>query len=82
MAKRKGRKQQATLGSVVVVLILLAVWYFLPPAEEAPAAPAGQTAATLADIPDYGGEPNVELCGNEPDFTEADLTETSFETYS
>ena len=82
MAKRKGRKQQATLGSVVVVLILLAVWYFLPPAEEAPAAPAGQTAATLADIPDYGGEPYVELCGNEPDFTEADLTETSFETYS
>ena len=82
MAKRKGRKQQATLGSVVVVLILLAVWYFLPLAEEAPAAPAGQTAATLADIPDYSGEPYVELCGNEPDFTEADLTETSFETYS
>ena len=52
MAKRKGRKQQATLGSVVVVLILLAVWYFLPPAEEAPAVVRVLTSipAVLAEI--------------------------------
>ena len=83
MARRKGRKQQATLGSVVVVLILLAVWFFLPPAEEAPAAPVSQpSSVTLDTIPDYSGQPYVELCGNEPDFTETDLTEASFETYS
>ncbi|MCD8022764.1 MAG: DNA/RNA non-specific endonuclease [Lachnospiraceae bacterium] len=36
----------------------------------------------LADIPDWSGEPYVEINGNIPDFPEEDLTEESFEYYS
>lgn len=37
---------------------------------------------SLKDIPAYSGDPYVEINNNEPDFDEADMTETSFETYS
>ncbi len=36
----------------------------------------------LEDIPPYSGTPYVELNGNEPGFSEQDLTEKSFEIYS
>ena len=36
---------------------------------------------SLADVPDYSGEPYVVLDGNTPDFPEADFTANSFETY-
>lgn len=36
----------------------------------------------LASVPAYSGSPYVEINGNVPDFTDADLTTTSFETYS
>lgn len=36
----------------------------------------------LASVPAYSGSPYVEINGNEPGFTETDLTTTSFETYS
>lgn len=41
-----------------------------------------QENTTLEEIPDYEGEPYIELEGNEPDFTQEDLTERSFEEYS
>ena len=37
---------------------------------------------SLADIPAYSGSPYVAVNGNVPGFTDADLTTTSFETYS
>ena len=37
---------------------------------------------TLENIPAWADSPYVELNGNVPDFTETDLTTTSFETYS
>ena len=48
--------------------------------------PADQTAAdsrgvTLADIPDYSGDPWVELNNNEPEFEPTDYTVTSYEEY-
>lgn len=36
---------------------------------------------SLEDIPEYNGEPYVVLHDNQPDFTEEDMSETSFETY-
>ena len=36
----------------------------------------------LAHLPAYSGDPYVELNGNVPEFTEAELTTTSFECYS
>lgn len=41
-----------------------------------------QGVAALEDVPEYSGEPYVVLNENEPDFSEKDLTEESFETYS
>lgn len=34
------------------------------------------------EVPAYSGQPYVELDGNDPDFTEQELTEASFEEYS
>ena len=39
-------------------------------------------AFSLQDIPAYSGTPYTEVNGNQPYFTEADLTTQSFETYS
>lgn len=47
---------------------------------------AGTSAATgkfsLSDVPDYTGSPYVAVNGNVPYFTEDDLTDVSFESYS
>lgn len=36
----------------------------------------------ISDVPEYAGEPYVAIHGNQPEFTEAELTEESFEHYS
>ena len=47
-----------------------------------PAADPGTTAADLSAIPAYSGEPYVVLGDNVPDFSEAELTTTAYESYS
>ncbi|NBH13025.1 hypothetical protein D3Z36_02190 [Lachnospiraceae bacterium] len=42
----------------------------------------GQEITNLKDIPDYSGVPYTEINGNVPQFSEDELTENSFETYS
>ena len=42
----------------------------------------GTSAFSLREIPAYSGTPYTEVNGNQPYFTEADLTTQSFETYS
>lgn len=42
----------------------------------------GQESISLSEIPEYSGEPYIEINGNEPDFPEGDWEEESFETYS
>ncbi len=37
---------------------------------------------TLNDIPDYSGSPYVEINGNEPFFTDNEITDKAFESYS
>ena len=48
------------------------------------AAPEGSSvnAAGIASVPAYSGKPFIAINGNKPNFTEADLTEKSFEKYS
>ncbi|MCI9619510.1 MAG: hypothetical protein HFG85_06085 [Dorea sp.] len=41
-----------------------------------------QETVSLAEIPEYAGEPYVIINGNEPDFTEEEWSEDSFEMYS
>ena len=38
--------------------------------------------SSVLDVPEYEGEPYVEINGNTPDFTEAELTTEAYETYS
>lgn len=47
-----------------------------------PAVDPGTTAADLSAIPAYSGEPYVVLGNNVPDFSEAELTTTAYESYS
>lgn len=37
---------------------------------------------SLADIPEYSGDPYIVIEGNQPEFPEEDMTDISFETYS
>lgn len=41
-----------------------------------------QTAVIFSELPEYSGEPYIEINGNEPDFPEEERTEGSFEIYS
>lgn len=41
-----------------------------------------ETSISLSEIPEYSGELYIEINGNQPDFTEDELTTQSFETYS
>lgn len=47
-----------------------------------PESESGQNQETSLDIPAYSGTPYTEVNGNQPYFTDADLTTQSFETYS
>lgn len=38
--------------------------------------------SSVLDVPEYEGKPYVEINGNTPDFTEAELTTEAYETYS
>lgn len=44
--------------------------------------PGGGQIAELSELPEYSGEPYVEVNGNEPDFPEEERSEESFEVYS
>lgn len=41
-----------------------------------------QSAATLAEVPEYSGEPYVEINDNQPEFEDYELTTETFEEYS
>lgn len=43
---------------------------------------SGQEVTELSEIPEYSGEPYIEINGNEPDFSEEEWSEDSFEVYS
>lgn len=44
--------------------------------------PEAEESSSLGDIPAYSGSPYAEVCGNEPQFTEAERSRSSFEEYS
>ena len=43
--------------------------------------PGGQEVIELSEIPEYSGESYIEINGNEPDFSEEEWSEESFEVY-
>ncbi|MBP5618696.1 MAG: DNA/RNA non-specific endonuclease [Clostridia bacterium] len=78
------RRRLSAIVSVLLAVALLvsAGWYlydrYWP--REAPAAPA--VSVSLDAIPAFSGEPYVALNGNQPNFTEADYTTASYESYA
>ena len=70
--RRKKRRSAGKIAFTCVVMgaMALAAYFYSPPN------------ISLEDVPPYEGAPYVEVDGGEPAFTQADMTETSFETYS
>ena len=77
MAKKKyGNKKTRTLPELLLLLVLLVLgWvyqtYF-----------GSGRVISLENIPAYSGEAYVAINGNQPFFTEEDMTSSSYETYS
>ena len=70
------KKKKLTLGSVIVIVLLLAIYFIMPSPEEPQV-----SNISLDQVPAYGGEPFAVLGGNIPLFTEADYTADSYEEY-
>ena len=70
-------KKKLTLGSVVVIIALLVLYFVLPGPE--PAQVPG--AISLDEIPAFSGEPFVIVNENVPAFTEEDYVTESYEIY-
>ena len=88
------KKKKLTLGSAVVVILLLVLYVMLPsqeteapetnpPATVAQPVETAQTSQTdlLSQLPEYSGETFAVLNGNQPLFTADDYTTTSYERY-
>ena len=67
--------------SFFLIPLLLTI-LFLPGCSAELGTQAPSTSYSLSDIPDYSGDPYVEINDNQPNFDKSDLTEQSFETYS
>lgn len=67
-------KKKLTLGSVVVMILLVALYFLIPAPEPTPA-------ISLDQVPDYSGEPFAILNNNVPLFSEGDYTTQSYERY-
>lgn len=69
-------KKKLSLGSVVVILLLLVIYFVIPGPEQ-------ETIPTISldQVPAYSGEPYVVLENNVPKFSESDYVAESYETY-
>ena len=70
------KKKTLTLGSVIMIVLLLVIYFMLPSPAETPV-----SVVSLEAVPAYSGEPFVVLDGNVPQFTESDYSSDSFEEY-
>lgn len=84
VVKKKKDKKKIVIGLIVVALTFITVEFkgeitnFID--EVIPVSSA--RSYSLENIPEYSGEPYVIINENIPDFTENDLSKTSFEKYS
>ena len=69
-------KKKLSLGSVVLIVIALVLYFVIPGPEK-----AHVPAISLDQIPAYAGEPYVILENNTPQFSEKDITSESYEHY-
>ena len=78
MAKKTKRKLTLIETIIaVVVCVVIGIYQTLTPSNN-----DTSTVFSLEDIPAYSGTPYVEINGNQPTFTDDELTTEAFETYS
>lgn len=94
MTQRRRKRQDpgkagVILAAALVLVVLSAIGLYINGEltidnllEQLGLRPHGSATVTIADIPEYSGEPYVVLQDNWPDFNEEDLTTKAFETYS
>ena len=68
-------KKKLSLGSIILIVLLLGIYFFLMPQPE----PA--PVISLQSIPPYAGEPYVILNDNKPQFSKDDYVTDSYEYY-
>ena len=61
---------------ILLAIILLVSWYFLRQSETV------EYSQSVQDVPAFSGEPYVVINNNEPEFSQEDLVDTSYEYYS
>lgn len=92
--KRKNRKLRWGYSGRAIMLSLLSAWMLTACGSMGPdgsdaAAPSGQDETaqaanydSIGDVPEYSGEPYVEINDNQPEFEEQELVTVSYEEYS
>ncbi len=73
MKRKMKRSSSSIIVSAILLAILAAAWLWNE---------ARQTPVDLDSLSPFSGEPYVEVNGNVPYFTEAEMTATSYETYA
>ena len=72
MKRRAKRSKLSLILSVILLVAIAAVWLWN----------ANQPPVDLGSIPEFSGTPYVEINGNVPYFTDADMTTDSYESYA
>ncbi len=89
--RMKNKKQQSTIGIIAILLFMLITYFYANPnsvnnTNEINPNSQNQTQAIvsyqLTDIPEYEGNPYIEIENNIPNFTEEDYKTESFENYA
>lgn len=80
----KNSKSAVKLISIILfaVIVLAAIYRFLPLGEKYREQQPQATSASLFDIPDFSGEPYVLINNNVPEFSENEITDKAYEQYS
>lgn len=68
--------------TLFAVIVLAAIYRFLPLGEKYREQQPQATSASLFDIPDFSGEPYVLINNNVPEFSENEITDKAYEQYS
>ena len=80
----KNSKSAVKLISITLfaIIVLAAIYRFLPLGEKYREQQPQATSASLFDIPDFSGEPYVLINNNVPEFSENEITDKAYEQYS
>ena len=76
MAQRRNKKRSTKqiVWQILLLAVVVAVGWLQWNQQE--------TAVSLEDVPDYTGTPYVAVNGNEPEFSQEEMTTEAFESYS